>query len=167
VSLDGRISTSPDLPPNQERRGGWTSPEDKTEFMKAVNDCQTVVMGRKTFELTPNLWKPTYVVTHSPDRLRRCDGVIPPNDQALRNWLESQSDRKVLLCGGARTNALFLQYDLVDEVQLTLEPVVLNTGPTMGFDGLFNVHTGLVKFKLAHCLEINSAGTVSLLYKRK
>ncbi len=165
ISLDGKIAVAPDAPPNQEKYGGWTSAEDKRLFKEQVNMCHAVVMGRRTWQITPALWKPTWVVTASKTVVPNARGLLAPTRACLENWLAGTNGR-VLLCGGAKTYSLFLQHDLVDEMVLTLEPVVLNTGPSLVDAGLFNTEARTNKFKMLSCTQLAHGGGLCMSFLR-
>jgi dihydrofolate reductase len=164
VSLDGKIATTADAPPNQEKYGGWTSAEDKKLFKEQVSLCHAVVMGHKTWQISPHMAKPTWVVSANKTVIPNVNGILAPTRQCLENWLASM-DGRVLLCGGAKTYSLFLQHDLVDEMVLTLEPVVLNTGPSLADSGLFNTEAKRNKFKRMYCRDLDG-GAVSISFLR-
>ena len=68
--------------------------------------------------------------------------------------------QNVLLAGGAETNAQFFDAGLVDEMYLTVEPLLLGSGlPLTGF--LQNA----VQLKLMESTTLNDRGTVQLHYQ--
>lgn len=163
LSLDFRVSTDETKAPNQERHGGWTSAEDKVEFRRLVGGADILLMGRQTYRLMPRLGKPMAVVSALSMPLPGMTWVLRPRSAEVQEWLESLPGSVVLLCGGPMTYALMLGADLVDELYLTVEPVMLGVGPLFGEPA-----SGfLQKYELVSHMEVNNNGTLQLQYRRK
>lgn len=171
VSLDGRVSVANDVPPNQEKRGGWTSAEDKEHFNKAVGWADLLIAGRVTAELLPNLEKPIAIISNKGQCKTKQAGPVgfykaTRDDLEDLLMFEHKEGANALLCGGAQTYALFLQHGLVDSISLTVEPVILNTGPALAFNGLFNTLALPTRFKLVDLTRINGSGSIILDYRK-
>lgn len=174
LSLDGRLSTADDAPPNQEKRGGWTSEEDKEYLKEAVARANMIIMGRKTAEMAPNFKKDVAIISRQDNITTRQTGeigIVRPERIEMFQLLDMLYKAEVgggraLLFGGAQTYALFLQNDLVDSIRMTLEPAVLQTGPALGFNGLFNTEATVNKFTLMDITRMNRRGSLQLLYER-
>lgn len=173
MSLDGRLSTSADARPNQEKHGGWTSAEDKEQLSKAISTADLIIMGRKTAELAPDFKKPVMIISKRDNIETRQSaeiGIARPERDEIFQMLDmlgrTDPPGRALLFGGAQTYALFLQNGLVDVLRMTLEPAVLQTGPALGFNGLFYTETAINKFKLVDLTRLNGRGTVQLVYER-
>ena len=175
MSLDGRISTAENVSPNQEKYGGWTSAEDKLEFIAQVKGCDFLISGRKTAELLPDMKKRIAIIsTAHAAVLTKQSGpirVIRPDADFLNEMLETSNSygwgKKALLCGGARTYTLFLQLGLVDEIWLTLEPIVLKSGPSFGLNELFKSDIWPTKFRMLNMGKLNTRGTLLLHYVKE
>ena len=116
-SLDGFIAKSSDDDLS------WGSKADKQWFAQVTRDIGVVVMGRKTAEL---IGKPL------PGRL---NVVMSRKTGGPREVLRRLSKyRRVAICGGASIYTAFLREKLVDEIWLTVQPVVFGQGiiPTSG-----------------------------------
>jgi dihydrofolate reductase len=104
--------------------------EDPEEFLKTI-DCY--VMGARTYELARKLgWvygdKPTVVVTHRDLPLERPTVELYAGDlTALVERLVARH-RSIWVVGGATLVRAFLQAKLVDEIRLSILPVVLGGG---------------------------------------
>ena len=134
ASLDGYIAD----------RGGGVSwlPEgeaesgSETSFMGGID---TVVMGWNTYrqvvtELSPGQWPyeglDAWVFTHRPAPEDAPAGVRFTSRPlaALARELKKQPGRGIWLCGGASLARQALEQGLVDELRLTILPVLLGEG---------------------------------------
>jgi dihydrofolate reductase len=113
-SLDGYIAKTADDDLS------WGKQVDKQWFSKVTRDIGVVVMGRKTAEL---IGKPL------PGRLNmvmsRSLGKTP---KQILEELEKQGFKDVAICGGASIYTLWLREKLVDEVWLSVQPVIFGGG---------------------------------------
>lgn len=152
MSLDGfvagpNVSVDTPMGVDGERLHEWMFPPDPGN--RAVVDALhaetgAVVLGRRTFDVGIGLWAdvpypvPSFVVTHEkrPDLPQRSgtfafvDGVAEATSRAR----EAAGDRTVTLMG-ADLQRQALAAGLVDEVMITLVPVLLGAGTRL-FEGL-------------------------------
>ena len=73
----------------------------------------------------------------------------------IRLWWKQEEGKDIWLVGGGQLNSLFLKYHLIDEIIISVLPVVLGTGLTLfgdmemevGFDlkGVKSFESGLVQ----------------------
>lgn len=128
ASLDGYIARSD---------GGldWLVPDGDYGYNDFFVGIDTLVMGRKTYDAVKSFgdWpygeRTCYVLTHTPDRYRD-DPVIfvsgpvrPMIDNLVR-----QPGGDIWLVGGGELVREFLRHDLVDEIILTVFPILLGDG---------------------------------------
>src|SRR5207249_8891828 len=73
--------------------------------------------------------------------------------------LEARGYTEAVLGGGSQVNSLFLQSDLVDEIWLTIEPVVFGVGVDLLHGVQFDVRARLI-----HMERLNDTGSVHLRY---
>lgn len=110
----------------------WTSREDKQLFVAKTKEAGTMVMGSKTFATIGRALpgRKTIVYTSRPDEFAAIDNVEATNESPaeLIARLESQGVTSLAVCGGASIYSLFMQAGVVDELFLTVEPVVFGTG---------------------------------------
>lgn len=133
ISADGKIA---------ERAGqsslDWTSKEDTQFFVSKTKEIGTVVMGNTTWETFGKPLKGRRLIV-----LSRDPGVSPPakgevgggtveftNEPVadLVGRLEREGVTSLAVCGGANVYAQFLEAGLVNELYLTVEPVLFGDG---------------------------------------
>lgn len=127
ITADGFIGRD-----DQHTSLDWTSPEDKRHFVATTKAAGVMVMGSKTFATIGRglPGRKTYVYTSQPDKLHGMEGVepvsIPPAE--LLQKLQTEGYEQVAVCGGASIYSLFLEAGVVDELVLTVEPLVFGKG---------------------------------------
>src|SRR4051812_35139957 len=99
-----------------------------------------MVMGSRTFA-TINRSMPgrkIVVYTSRPDELSEFDGVEATNESPadLLKRLESEGYSQVAICGGSSVYFQFVEAGLVDELYLTIEPVLFGKGMPLFSDTL-------------------------------
>ena len=163
VSADGKMTQGDD---SQVRH--WSSSEDYEHFSAIMSQHQVVVMGRKTYEAVrpkPQPERLRVVLTTHPQKWQseQVPGSLEftsesPKDLVTR--LEAAGHTKLMLVGGAQTNAVFLEAGLVNELQLTVEPMLFGSGADLlaGF-------VGNVPMKLLESRRLNERGTFLLHYQ--
>lgn len=163
TSLDGK-STKGKLSPNK-----WASKEDQSHFSSLISHHNLIVMGKNTYLLRkPHLKlsqnKLRVVLTRDPKKFikDRVAGQLeftsePPKELVKR--LASLGSKEMLLVSGASLNTLFFKEKLINEILLTIEPVVFGTGK-----GLVNEENLHIKLKLLNIKKLNFQGTLLLKY---
>ena len=113
-TIDGYIAKSSD------DDLAWGAKADKQWFSKVTREMGVVVMGRKTAEL---IGRPL------PGRLNivmsRQDGKSP---KQILQELEPKGFSQVAICGGASIYKLFAQEKLLDEIWISVQPLVFGGG---------------------------------------
>jgi dihydrofolate reductase len=110
----------------------WSSPEDKSMFMRVSQEAGVLIMGRNTYETLerPLPGRLHVVLTHrigsqpAPEQVEFTSA--PPAD--ILADLERRGYGTVILAGGAATNRTFIDAGLVDELWLTVEPLAFGNG---------------------------------------
>ncbi|MDO8504149.1 MAG: dihydrofolate reductase family protein [bacterium] len=165
ASLNGKITRGRD-----SNIYSWTSKEDSELFFQLVEKHNLIVMGRKTYEairenieLKPG--KLRIVLTKNPQKF--ASNTVPGSlefsnetPRELLDRLERKGYTEMLLAGGGEVNALFLKSSLVDELHLTIEPVIFGTGKALISDEKLEVSLKLISVK-----KLNKKGTLHLRYK--
>jgi dihydrofolate reductase len=112
----------------------WTSPEDKKLFVSLTKQAGTMVMGARTFATIGKALpgRRTLVYTSKPEAFS-VEGVEATNEapEVLLQRLADEGVEQVAICGGASIYGLFMRAGLVDELYLTIEPVLFGAGITL------------------------------------
>jgi dihydrofolate reductase len=130
VSKDGFI-TNGDNPDVSE----WTSDEDKSFFSDIKSKHSLFVMGSKTFDTGLVLPKPEtlkIVLTKNPEKyssqqvLGQLEFIKLSPQEFISNY--ESTHETCLLLGGGYTYTEFLEANLIDEIYLTIEPIIIEAG---------------------------------------
>jgi dihydrofolate reductase len=111
----------------------WRSKEDAAFFIKTTKEAGVIVMGSTTYNTFRVRQAPPgrrlIVYTSRPESITGA-GVETTNEkpEALIKRLKSEGATAVAISGGATINKLFLDSGLVDELYLTIEPVLFGRG---------------------------------------
>lgn len=148
----------------------WASKEDQEFFYSQLVKHNLMVMGSKTYQAAKRVikleeGKQRVVVTRNPKKYRRdeVDGQLEftnESPEALVQRFELLGYKTMLLLGGSTINSLFFKKNLVDELWLTLEPLIFSKGKNLVDGEEFNVVLNLKKIK-----RLNKRGTMLLQYR--
>jgi dihydrofolate reductase len=150
---------------------------------ESVAGVGATIMGRNMFGGHPGPWDPTkpwngwwgdeppfhhpvFVLTHHPREplvLRQgnvFNFVTDGTEAALRRAREAANGRDVALAGGARTAAQYLAAGLVDEMLISLVPILLGEGERL-FEGAGRDLHGLEQTRV-----IDAPGVTHLFFAR-
>lgn len=162
ISADGFIAQTPD-----QRSMEWTSREDTEFFVAKTRELGAVVMGRRTYETIgrPLAGRLTVVMTSrkfsgtdvcTSDRPGILEFTSDP-PAAIIETLAARGFGGVALAGGARVYGEFLRAGLVDELYLTVEPVLFGGGVRLA-EGMGRMNMALIETRML------GASTVLLHY---
>ena len=138
-----------------------------TEFYDSID---TILVGRKTYEQSltfeeyPYKGKKVYVFTHSAkEQLDKEASDVEYIDKDIPEFVrrliqQPVSNRDIWLLGGGEIVSQFLNADLVDEIILSVHPIILGKGIP-----LFNKIEQLIKLRLVKSIPFES-GLVQLHY---
>ncbi len=141
----------------------WTSKADKQMFAAASRKAGVVILGRTTFETFPKPLKDRLhiVLTAHPEAFASTPGVVEYTAAAPAEILQSLEERgftEAIIGGGASVYRLFLEAGLVDELWLTVEPVLFGKGISLlGGDSI------TIRMRLLEMTQLYS-DTVQLKY---
>ena len=158
ASIDGRISLSERTLPR------WTSKEDWRFFQHAISRADAVVVGRNTYTAaTVRLRRRnTFVLS------RRFSGMIRRGNVTFVNPANSDLAslfamyKTVAVLGGGAVYRFMLQSGFLDELFVTVEPLIFGRGKEMFVGGTRTVRTRLLSVR-----RLNRTGTLLLHYKIK
>lgn len=135
ITLDGKIAQSSDHFPD------WTGKADKKFFMEQTKAAGCLIMGSKTYDTIgrPLPGRKNVILTRSPGS--RSHDYEPSTleftkaePQKLLDQLAAEGFQQVILGGGAEINTLFAQENLIDEIVLTISPLVFGNGISLFSD---------------------------------
>jgi len=163
TSLDGKTTKG-----NKPGARSWASPEDQAIFQSqiAAHDC--LVMGSTTYEEARPFMKPSadklrIVLTRTPEKFAEDvqPGLMFSSDspQEIIKQAANDGHQSLLLVGGATTNARFFDAGLVDEILVTVEPLLFGDGMP-----LVTALQKTIQLQLAECTRLNDQGTLLLRY---
>jgi dihydrofolate reductase len=154
ISLDGFIARF-----KNDFSFDWTSKEDKKFFVEMTKKAGVVIFGSKTYETIGHPLKDRLNVVFS--KKKKYDGVLNTSldPQKLLLDLQKGGFKEAAICGGQSIYTLFMKKNLVDEIYLTVEPLIFGQGI-----GLFRKNLD-TKLKLIDFRKLNDSGSILLHYK--
>jgi len=164
MSIDGRI-TAGDNPRSWE----WSSKEDGAHFRQLIQQHNVILMGRKTYEAVrpaPDPGKPRYVFTREP-ALYESQAVphalefTDKQPEVILGVLAAQGHQTALVTGGGQINAAFLEANLVDDLYVTIEPLIIGRGTSLVAQGDGVLH---VDCSLRSVEQLNAQGSLLAHY---
>lgn len=133
-TLDGKIAKHADHFPD------WTGRADKQLFVRETRRAGAIIMGSKTYDTIgkPLPGRRNIVMTRNPERVSHADNLVYTSlsPRAILEGLEKEGYERVVLAGGARINTLFAEAGLIDEVLVTVTPLVFGQGIAMFEEGI-------------------------------
>lgn len=158
ISIDGLITRG-------ENDSSWVSKADWDQFYSYIKASDVVIMGRKTMEQFgedfPIKGPLNIVLSHNKSSHKEGESLIitSKTPTGLIKMLNDKGLKKLLLIGGSNTNKQFLQAGLVDEIILSVHPLVIGDGLR-----LFGNETLNTKLQLISTKPINNE-LVQIIYK--
>ncbi len=113
----------------------WVSRVDWQEFDALKNRCGILVMGRKTFYQAgsdfPYQGALNIVMTHNPELLRTETKDALFTDKTPKEvvqFCEEKGFKELMLVGGMELNTSFLKDNLINEICLSIHPLLISDG---------------------------------------
>ncbi|HEY9005461.1 MAG TPA: dihydrofolate reductase family protein [Ohtaekwangia sp.] len=157
VSLDGLIEG-----PNGEYDWCFTDQDYGMEdFLKRID---AIFYGRKSFEVASNYIFPSkkrYIFSNTLAEVPEEATLVQGDGVEEAKKIMSQPGKDIWLFGGASLTTAFLHANLVDEIWLSIHPIILGSGKP-----LFRGVQERKHFILRETKTYNT-GLVSVLYERK
>lgn len=128
LSLDGFIS-----PTAHVRSFEWTSKEDQQLIIKLGREAEVIVMGANTFDTFKIKRAPPgrrlIIYTTKPESVHG-EGIETTREdpKVLLRRLEREGVKNVIIEGGSAIYRLFLEAKVVDDLYITIEPVLFGDG---------------------------------------
>jgi len=160
TTADGKIAKDANHVAN------WTSKEDKQFFISKTKEAGVVIMGLNTYKTInrPLPERLNIVLTRTPEKEKQLSGSLEFTNQTPQEIfadLKKRGYNQVAVIGGATINSLFLAAGLIDELYLTIEPVLFGSGI-----GLFADKIDIGKLQLLETKKI-SDNVILLHYQIK
>ncbi|PJC66849.1 MAG: hypothetical protein CO016_04260 [Candidatus Yonathbacteria bacterium CG_4_8_14_3_um_filter_46_25] len=156
ASIDGQISLFEKTLPR------WTSKEDWRFIQSSLSRIDAVVVGRNTYvAATKRLRKRnTFVLSSRPKMFTRRGNVtfVNPVNVDLASMLAKY--KTVAVLGGGAVYRFMLESGLLDEIFVTVEPLIFGRGKEMFVGGTRTTRVSLLSVK-----RLNRAGTLLLHYQ--
>src|SRR5256885_3740494 len=147
----------------------WVSKEDQEHFSSLIKQQTILVMGKQTYldartrmKLSPKTLR--VVMTKTPEKYQ--ENAVPGQLEftslspcELLNKLQQQGHQQVLLLTGETLSTLFFREKLVNEIWITLEPVLFGTGKN-----LVSLEKFEVVLQIQSVEKLNKRGTLLLKY---
>ena len=162
-SVNGRITNG-----NDGRVYKWTSEEDKKRLRGMTATASLIVMGSSTYDAFKQYLKlsPTtlrIVMTSKPEKYRDevVAGQLEFSNQTPEELVETyqkKGHKELLLLGGSKVYSSFLEAKLINELLLTVEPLLFGNGKPL-VEG-----SETTSLKLISCKQLNEKGTLLLRY---
>ena len=141
MSLNGMIARK-----NNEE--DFLSHDNWLNWLDALKETPSIIWGRKTHEIVKN-WpksyfddiKNTFSVIVSSDKTYKLEDqfVLADSPKRALEILEKKGFEEVLLTGGSKLNTSFAKEGLIDEVVLSIEPVIVGEGIPLFDPSLFDL----------------------------
>jgi dihydrofolate reductase len=158
ITIDGKLAR------NSAHFVDWTSREDKKLFFSTSKRAGVIIMGNNTFRTLPAPLpgRLHIILTNDLAGKESTPGQVEytnKSPQAILADLEARGYTEVVLGGGSQANSLFLQSGLVDEISLTVEPLIFGLGIDLFTSVQFDLRARLLEVE-----KLNEAGSVHLRY---
>nr|AIA13250.1 Dihydrofolate reductase [uncultured bacterium] len=128
LTADGFIAKTSD------HGADWTSAEDKKLFVQLTKEAGVMVMGSKTFATIGKALpgRRNIIYTSRPETIT-AEGVetTAEDPKELLQRLEREGAQGVAIIGGATIYAMFLKAGLVNDLYLTIEPLLFGSGVSL------------------------------------
>ena len=146
----------------------WLFTDADYGYTKFYDSIDTIIVGRKsydqslTFDEYPYKGKKVYVFTRKKVRKNNNEQDVEYIDTNIQDFVTSLTQsigKDIWLLGGGEIASVLLNADLVDEIILSIHPIILGTGIPL----LRNIQKE-VNLKLENSLSFDS-GLTQLYYK--
>ncbi len=117
--------------------GDGSDPENCGSYPEFSATVDTVILGYKTYhqivtELSPDSWPyqgmQSYVLTHREGKAQEGIQFVNTSVTALLTELKQQQGKNIWLCGGADVIGQALRAGIVDELTISVLPILLGNG---------------------------------------
>lgn len=154
ISLDGKIATA-------TYQKNWSSPEDQNHLHKVEDSCDVLVMGRNSYEVAKEklMKRNVMVFSRSSKKENKHLVFVNPEKTKINEYLQQKKYKRICILGGPEVYSYFLERNLIDELWVTIEPIVFGQGL-----GIFSKLKESKQFRLLSIKKLNNKGSVLLHY---
>lgn len=156
ASVDGYISLSEKTLPR------WTSGEDRRFFQRSLLSAEAVVVGRNTYAAAAGRLRKrdTFVLSGRLATTARRGSVTFVNPAKVDPASLFAGYKTVAVLGGGAVYRFMLENGLLDEIFVTIEPLIFGRGKKMFVGGTKTMRTRLLSVR-----RLNRGGTLLLHYQ--
>jgi len=159
TTLDGKIAK------NHNHFSDWTSKEDKIFLHKMLDKSDCIIVGNNTYKtsIKPLSKRNCIVFTKSVKIIKQASTnclYINPNNIDITELLKAKKYKNIDILGGTEVFSYFLGKNLIDEIYLTIEPIIFGTGLPL-FQADLNQN---LCYKLKSIKKLNKKGSILLNY---
>ncbi len=126
ITLDGKIAKDSD------HFADWTEKADKKLFVELTKRAGVLIMGSKTYDTIgrPLPGRKNIVLTRDKNRTSDNPDLVFTSDSPrdILSSLAKEGFTEVILAGGQKINTLFVQENLIDEIIVSVSPVIFGQG---------------------------------------
>ncbi|EGY52818.1 dihydrofolate reductase family protein [Neisseria shayeganii] len=137
-------------------------------FLRFISTVETIIIGRKTYDWILNAThefpykdKITYVITNTPKPSVENIHFHTEGLSSLINKLKQENKRNIYCDGGAQIVNQLLQEDLLDEMIISIIPILIGNGTKLFQEGIPEQ-----KLKLINASTYDT-GLIQLHYKKQ
>jgi dihydrofolate reductase len=124
ISVDGFIS-----PATDQSSLTWTSKEDTQQFMQLTKEAGVIVMGSTTYATIGKPLKGRRNLVYNTTAIDHPDvETVQEPPAVLIARLKREGHDTLAICGGHSIYDMFLRAGVVDELYLTVEPIMFGSG---------------------------------------
>jgi dihydrofolate reductase len=113
----------------------WTEQEDKKFFVQITKKAGVIIMGSRTFDTIggPLPGRKNIILTRNPQNRPCSENLVFTNQtpSELLKHLQKEGFSEVVLAGGPTINTLFAREKLIDEIIVTVSPLIFGYGTSL------------------------------------
>ena len=178
ITIDGKIAK------HENHLTDWTSKEDKEFMHSELDKCDVIVVGNNTYKTAEKQLskRKCIVITRSVKNIEKKNKNITylnPDNMNILEYIKNNNYktqetrsvsgrkngktvfREIIILGGTQTYSYFLKKDLIDEMYITVEPIIFGAGLS-----LFDCGIDYKRYRLISTKQLNNKGTVLLHYTK-
>ncbi len=135
----------------------WLPEEGWSEFVEEAKGFDNIVMGRETYEIVTRMYddynfdnvdvKHKIIVTTQTDYKAPVGYKVVHSPEEALEYLKDKNLTTVYLIGGGKLNAEFLKRNLVNEIELSINPYIIGKGRPFIFPTEFDQQLELIECK--------------------